>query len=201
MTDHVRVVTVDGNNLEQEGFFCYKSKPKSEGYINKRNWLENRFAEGMRIKIIYEGKRSVGFIEYIPGEYSWRAVYAPDYLVIHCLWVVGRCKKKGYGSILLEECLKDAREQNKAGLVIVSSSGNWLAGNKLFLKHNFKEIDTAPPSFSLLVRKFNDAPDPYFPADWEVQQARYPDDITIFYSDQCPYMPDVLINLIKQVSQ
>lgn len=32
MNDNVRIVTVDATNVEQEGFFCYKSKPKSEGY-------------------------------------------------------------------------------------------------------------------------------------------------------------------------
>jgi hypothetical protein len=32
------------------------------------------------------------FIEYIPGEQAWRAVHADGYLLIHCLWVVGKSK-------------------------------------------------------------------------------------------------------------
>ena len=94
------IIEVDETNVSQQGFFCYKSKPKAEGYRRKLNWLKNRFLEGMKTKIVYENGRSVGFIEYIPGESAWRAVNADDYLVIHCIWVVGRGKKKGYGSRL-----------------------------------------------------------------------------------------------------
>jgi GNAT superfamily N-acetyltransferase len=109
MNNSAEIITVDGTNFEEHGFFCYKSKPKSEGYQNKLDWLQQRFEEGLRIKILYEDKRSVGFIEYIPGEHTWRVVEAPDYLVVHCLWVVGRGKKKGYGSRLLNECVEDAQ--------------------------------------------------------------------------------------------
>ena len=38
----VRIVNVDGFNFETEGFFCYKSKPKSEGYQRKLTWLKDR---------------------------------------------------------------------------------------------------------------------------------------------------------------
>lgn len=95
MAENVRVVTVDATNVEQERFFCYKSKPRTEGYRSKLTWLHDRFAEGMKVKILYEGKRSVGFIEYMPGEMAWRAAEAPNYLLIHCLWVVGKGKGKG----------------------------------------------------------------------------------------------------------
>ena len=68
MTDEVRVVVVDGSNVDEEQFFCYKSKPKTVGYAVKLEWLRKRFAEGMKMRVLYEGKRSVAFIEYIPGE-------------------------------------------------------------------------------------------------------------------------------------
>ena len=98
MSDRVEIVTVDLTNVDERGFFCYKSKPKSVGYKQKLSWLKARLAEGMRIKILYENGRSVGFVEYIPGEFAWRVVQAKGYMVIHCLWVVGRGKRKGYGS-------------------------------------------------------------------------------------------------------
>ena len=104
MGQNVEIITVAATNVAQYGFFCRKSKPKSEGYRRKLDWLEQRFSEGMRIKIVHEDGRSVGFIEYIPGEFTWRAVRAKGYMVIHCLWVVGRAKGKGYGSRLLNDC-------------------------------------------------------------------------------------------------
>lgn len=192
MTDSVEIITVDSTNVEEYGFFCYKSKPKSQGYQKKLHWLQQRIEEGLRIKILYEGSRSVGFIEYIPGEYTWRVVEAPNYHVIHCLWVVGSGKKKGYGSRLLDECVEDARQQGKQGVVMVSSKGNWLANEKVFLKNGFENVGSAPPSFSLLVKKIKAGPDPVFPQDWEKRQAQFSSGVTIVYADQCPYMPDAV---------
>ena len=101
------VVDVTKDNVEETGFFCCMSKKKSEGYQRKLNWLSRRFAEGMRIKMLGQGER--GFIEYIPGEYAWRAVNAKSYMFIHCLWVVGKSKGNGYAGLLLEACIADAK--------------------------------------------------------------------------------------------
>lgn len=32
MSEPFRIVTVDETNVEEHGFFCYKSKPTSTGY-------------------------------------------------------------------------------------------------------------------------------------------------------------------------
>jgi ribosomal protein S18 acetylase RimI-like enzyme len=191
MNSNVKIVTVDATNVAQQGFFCYKSKPKSEGYRRKLDWLEQRFSEGLKIKIVYEGKRSVGFVEYIPGEFAWRAVEAEGYLVVHCIWVVGKGKKKGYGSRLLNECVEDAREMGKHGVAMVTSSGHWLAGKKLLLKNGFESVGQAPPTFELLVKTFDDAPSPAFPENWDERLARYGSGLTIIRSNQCPYIDSV----------
>jgi ribosomal protein S18 acetylase RimI-like enzyme len=188
MATHVEILTVDASNVGQYGFFCYKSKPKAEGYRRKLAWLERRFAEGMTIKIVREDKRSVGFLEYIPGQYAWRAVQAPDYLMIHCLWVVGRAKKKGYGSLLLRECLRDAREMRMQGVAMVTSQGNWLASSSLLLRNGFEVVDRAPPKFELVVKRFVEAPAPALSYDWERRLRLCGSGLTVFRSDQCPYL-------------
>ncbi|MEA3440787.1 MAG: GNAT family N-acetyltransferase [Chloroflexota bacterium] len=198
MTDSVEIITVNATNIEEHGFFCYKSKPKSHGYQKKLQWLQQRFTEGLRIKILYEGSRSVGFIEYIPGEHTWRVVEAPNYLVVHCLWVVGRGKEKGYGSRLLDECVEDARQEGKHGVVMVSSRGNWLANEKIFLKNGFENLDSAPPSFNLLVKKIKAGAEPVFPQDWEARLGHYSSGVTIVYADQCPYMPDAVQQAVDE---
>lgn len=169
------LITVDASNLKEHGFFCYKSKPKAEGYKNKKSWLEQRFAEGMKLHMIYEGERSIAFVEYLPAEFGWRVVNAENYLLIHCIWVVGGSNKgKGYGSQLIRATLDDAATQGKKGVVMVSSSGVWLSDKGLFLKNGFEEVDQAPPSFSLLVHKLDSsAPTPSFPHNWEERLARY----------------------------
>ena len=127
------------------------SKRKAPGYQQKREWLDARFAEGLAIKIIHEvGGRDTAFIEYIPGEYASRTVYAPGYLVIHCLWVMGRGKGKGFRARLIQEWLEDARRQGKHGVVMVVSDHVWLAGKEIFLCSGFQEVEQAPPTSQLL---------------------------------------------------
>lgn len=190
MSEHVEIVTVDAANVEQYGFFCYKSKPKSAGYQQKLGWLKERLAEGMRIQILYEGSRSVGFVEYMPGEFAWRAVDAAGYMLIHCIWVVGKAKKKGYGTQLLDACIEDARQAGAHGVAMVTTSRVWLADKRLLVKAGFEVVDQAPPAFELLVKRFDDAPLPSFPQDWQERAARYGSGLTIIRSDQCPYIED-----------
>jgi ribosomal protein S18 acetylase RimI-like enzyme len=201
MTDDIHVVTVDSANVDEQGFFCYKSKPKSEGYRRKLAWAKERLAEGLTIHILREGERSVAFIEYMPGESTWRAVNADGYLLIHCLWVVGRAKKKGYGSHLLQLCLDDAQKQGRHGVAIVTSERPWATGRKLFQKHGFQRVDTAPPVFELWVKAFGDVPPPSFPRDWDQRLARYGSGLTVFRSDQCPYIEHATVSALTSASE
>jgi hypothetical protein len=113
-------------------------------------------------------------------------------MVIHCLWVVGKGKGKGYGSRLLNECVEDARKAQKHGVVMVTSSKPWLADKKVFLKNGFEVVGQAPPTFELLVKRFGDAPLPAFPNDWGERLSRYGSGVTVVYSDQCPYIVDAV---------
>ena len=128
--------------------------------------------EGLCIKLLHEtGGRTVGFIETIPGEYAWRVVNAAGYTVIHCLWVVGQGKGKGYGTRLLQACLADARAEGRPGVAMVASDGVWLAGKQIFLKNGFEQVDVcacvvppkAAPTFRLLVHSFGADAQPGLP--------------------------------------
>ncbi len=184
----VEIVDVNENNVTDVGFFCLMSRKKSEGYQRKLRWLKTRFAEGMRIKLLKLPER--GFIEYIPGEYAWRAVNAKSYMFIHCLWVVGRSKGNGFATLLLNECIKDAKKAGMAGVAMATSEGNWLMGKRLLLQNGFKSVEQAPPSFELLVKKFRDAPSPRFLNNLEQRMGNCGKGFTIFRSDQCPYLED-----------
>jgi GNAT superfamily N-acetyltransferase len=91
----------------------------------------------MRIRVLHHEKLgAVGSIEYPPGEYAWRAVRAPGYLVIHCLFILKKdFKGKGYGAQLLRACEKDARTGNRHGVAAVTSRSTWMAKDSLFLKN------------------------------------------------------------------
>ncbi len=189
MKSKYEIKTVDASNVDETGFFCYMSKRKEAGYKQKRDWLEARFAEGMKIKIIHEiGGRDTAFIEYIPGEYAWRAVYAPGYMVIHCLWVVGKGKGKGYGSRLIEECLQDARAQKMKGVAMLTSDHTWLASKDIFEHNGFTEVDSAPPSFQLMATRFGSTPEPGLPKNWDDRARAFGRGLTVIRTPQCPYI-------------
>ena len=189
--------SIDASNVNRYGFFCYKSKPKTAGYRQKREWLENCMPQGLRLKIIYEGERSAGFIEYAPGENTWRAVQAPGFMVIHCMWVVGSGKSKGYGSRLLEQMEDEARALGMYGLATVCSQSTWLAKKGFYLRHGFEVVDQAPPSFELLVKRFNSSIQSSFPQDWEARLRRIPNGLVIYHSGQCPYNPMFVASLLN----
>ncbi len=186
----MNLIDVHAENVENTGFFCMMSKKKSEGYQNKLAWLRARFAEGLRIKMLDLAAGGRGFIEYIPGEYAWRPVFADNYTFIHCIWVAGQSKGKGYGDLLLDECLRDARAGSMRGVAILTSEAVWLVGKRFLLKHGFQPVDQAPPSFHLLVKQFEPGLLPSLPHDWDERSGRYGAGLTVVQTDQCPYIPD-----------
>lgn len=190
-----KIVDVNEANIDEHGLFCLRSKKSSEGYRKKVEWAKERLKEGLRVKLLLinegprRGFRPRGFIEYIPGEYAWRGIDAKGYMVIHCIWVVGRNKGHGYGSKLLEQCLNDAK--GMYGVAVVTSGGTWLPGAKLFIKHGFEKVDSMPPDFELFARRFsNNAPSPKFNTISKKKLEKYQAGITVFKSNQCPYFFD-----------
>lgn len=189
MKNEVDIVEVNSENISEHGFFCV-TNPKHEGYKTKMEWLKERFSEGLKIKLLYlpGEKRAGGFIEYMPGEHTWRVVDADGYMVIHCIFIEKRKNKgKGYGSMLIKECIEDAENEGMKGVAVVTSEGTWMAGKDLFLKHGFEVVDEAPPYFNLLVKKFGESESPKFRKDWEKRLNKYGSGLSIIYSHQCPF--------------
>jgi len=182
------IIDVNAENIDRRGFFCYMSKKKAVGYRRKLTWLHARLSEGMRIKLLELPDR--GFIEYLPGERAWRAVNSEGYLFIHCLWVVGRSKGRGFASALINECMADAVRSGARGVAMVTSEKVWMPGRRILEKHGFECVDTAPPAFSLMVKKFRECPSPAFAGNWEKKAQAFGKGLTVIRSDQCPYIVD-----------
>jgi len=151
----IEIIDTTADNISNYGVCGYKNI-KRAGYPEKIEWLKDRFSEGLKLKTLYSDKDGTqGMIEYILGEYCWRPVEASGYMFIHCIFVGFKraYKGKGYASLLLAECLKDANTANKHGVAVVTRKGAFMAGKDLFVKHGFEVVDTAPPDFELLVKK------------------------------------------------
>ncbi len=185
----IRIIDTNAANIHHHSLCGYKNS-KNEGYRKKVEWLKERYTEGLRYKILYSDKDGdIGAIEYIPGEYAWRPVEATGYFLIHCIFILPReYKGKGYGSLLVEECLKDATMSGRDGVAVVTRKGTWMAGRDLFIKKGFEVADTMEPDFELLVKKLSpSAPTPAFVKNDGRSKADYPKGLYMFPSSQCPY--------------
>ncbi len=184
------IIETNLENILDYGICGYKNI-KKEGLPEKYEWLKKRFAEGLKIKTLYSTKDGTqGMIEYIPGEYCWRPVEADGYMFIHCIFTGFKkiYKNKGYGSLLLNECIKDAKKENMHGIAVVTRKGSFMADKELFVKHGFEAVDSAPPDFELLVKKFNiKTTSPKFKNNWDKRLAKYNKGLIIIRASQCPY--------------
>lgn len=191
----IQMLELNSTTIEGTGSFCLRSKKKSDGYINKNKWLNNRFEEGLKYIQLFEGEKQVGFIEYTDSEFSSRVVYAENYLVIHCLWVseTGR----GYGTKLINKCLEDAKNQGKDGVAVVTNSEtSWTPSKDIFLKNQFELVDIGPYDFEILAYPLKKSNLPTFPRNWEERIARF-QDLTILRSFQCPYVDIATENVLS----
>jgi ribosomal protein S18 acetylase RimI-like enzyme len=202
----VKIIDINEKNLNEYGLLCKKSQKKEEGYQNKVKWIKERFKEGLKYKLLLvkEGARetSRGFIEYIPGEYNWRGIQADAWMVIHCIWVIGKHKNKGYASKLLEECIKDAKEANMFGVVVMTAEkGGWLPNEKLFIKNGFEKVDEIAPYYGLYAKAFLETvPKPqFFPLSID-KLKEYGEGVIILYTQQCPYLP-ILVNDMEELAK
>jgi hypothetical protein len=118
------VVDTNADNIGGCGICRYKSG-KNEGRRRKLDWLKERYAEGLRFKVLRSRQfGDIGMIEYTCGSHAWRPVEAEGYLVIHCLMVnserVLKRHKKGLTILaadqcpMVPKCVRDIAEASRA---------------------------------------------------------------------------------------
>ncbi len=181
---------------------CGHTDPSKEAYRHKFQWITKRMSEGLKARMLSTPDDGLaGYIEYIPGQRAWRAVSAANYMFIHCIYMEKRYKGRGYGTLLIEDCARDARKANMHGVAVVTREGTWMAGKELFLKNGFEEVEKALPDFSLLVKKFKQsAPTPSFKGQWDKKRKKFGKGLTIITSGQCPHNAK-MVNDIAEIAR
>jgi hypothetical protein len=126
-------VDVNPENILEETVFCIKNV-KSEGFKRKHHWFNDRFKEGLKLKIARgKGGQPLAFIEYISIEHAWRAVDGKNFMFIHCMYMASnKDKNQGLGALLVGACEKDAIALDMYGVAVMTSKGSWIADKRLF---------------------------------------------------------------------
>lgn len=185
IADNMEMVNVTPENAEKETFFCIKDV-KSAGFKSKQRWFEKRYAEGLRMKILKINDKMIGFIEYVPANEAWRPIDAPDFMFIHCIVVYSKKdRSKGYGAMLINEAVKEAKTLGLSGVCTMTSKGAWVAEKKVFEQNGFKQIEKKG-RFELLSKKWNDSAEDPKLIDWTANQKGYKG-WNLIYADQCPW--------------
>lgn len=196
----VAIIEVNMDNIEKEHICCAISDKKGENCVgSKKAWMKKRFEDGLVFKKLDE--RGKVFIEYIPAERAFAPIEADNYMYIDCFWVSGKYKGKGYANELLGECIKDAKNNGKDGLVVLSSKKKKpFLSDPSYLKYKgFMVADTAKPFFELLYLPFNEgAKKPQFmncAKDGKTDKKG----VVIYYSNQCPHT-DKYIKIVEKAA-
>lgn len=181
----MKYIHITKDNIDKEHICCAMSNKQSNV---KKEWMKERFEDGL---VFYRSEeRGKCFIEYIPAEEAWVPIEAPDYMFINCLWIAGSMKGKGYSNDLLEECIRDSKEQGKKGICILSSikkKKEFLSDPKYLTYKGFTVADEAACGICLMYLPLEDkAPAPMFK-----ECAKHPttdeSGWVIYYTDQCPF--------------
>ncbi|WP_406655929.1 YoaP domain-containing protein [Methanolobus sp. ZRKC2] len=188
--DDVKIIDLTPENISEYGVCGYKDVKKHLELRRKIDWFKEYYPKGLRIKALISEKGGYqGMLEYIPGEYAHRPVDAEGYMFIHCIFVGFKkdFKGKGYASSMIEECIKEAKNENMDGVAVVTRKGSFMVKKDIFVKKGFVSVDKAKPDFELMVLKFNeDAVNPQF-REMKQQLEDYQDGLVVMRSVQCPY--------------
>ena len=180
-------VKVTKENIEKEHICCAISNNNDIQVSSKKAWLSDRFDDGL--VFLKSAERGKCFIEYIPAENAWVPIEADGYFYIDCLWVSGSLKGHGYSNDLLNECIKDGKEQGRKGLCILSSEKKkpFLSDPKYLKFKGFEVCDEADNGIQLWYMPFDkNAEKPKFK-----ECAKRPhiteDGYVLYYTSQCPF--------------
>lgn len=189
-------INLTAENLATEHLCCIiRSKKLHPGVEAKRQWLSERLNEGHVFRKLNE--KVTVFIEYAPLESAWVPVVGDNYYYLYCLWVSGSHKGKGYGKLLLEYCVADAKVKGKSGICMVGAKKQkaWLSDQSFARKFGFEVVDTTKNGYELLALSL-DGTFPKFAENAKRLEIENKE-LTIYYDLQCPYIHQN-IEMIKQ---
>lgn len=203
--EDIEIINITPDKISQYGVCGYKDLKKHEELRRKIAWFSEYYPKGLRMKALISQKDGYqGMIEYLPGKYAHRPVDADGYMVIQCIFTGFRkeYKGKGYGSLLISECITDSQKENLAGVAVVTRMGSFMAKSDIFLKMGFEVVASSPPDFELLVYRFGASSPPIrFKPEMVARASDYPDGLTILRSAQCPYSEKNVREIMKTAIQ
>lgn len=189
-------VNVTSANLSEEHLCCIiRTRKPHQGVEAKRKWLRERLGEGHVFRKLNE--KATVFIEYAPLETAWVPIVGDNFYYIYCLWATGNHKGKGYGKLMMDYCIADAKAKGKSGICMLGAKKQkaWLTDQSFAKKFGFEVVDTTDNGYELLALTF-DGTVPNFAYNAKKLEIDH-HELSIYYDMQCPYVYQN-VEIIKQ---
>ena len=122
-------------------------------------------------------------------------------MYIYCLWVLGDKKGMGYGDELMNYCIEDAKAKGKSGICMLGADKQkaWLSDQSLAEKFGFAPVDETDYGYKLLALSFDGTKPRFAPSAKAGKIA--PKELTVYYSDQCPYIAQTVAFVKKTCTE
>ena len=125
---NIRVVDVTrSKDHEKHLYGCLAAFTKIRRYRKRSEYLAEATGKGLRKHVLFMDEEAVGMIEFAPPDASPYPIEGEGVVVISCVWVLRRAEGRGFGKMLLEGMLEDARDA--AGFACIALDGHpspWL---------------------------------------------------------------------------
>ncbi len=136
--EHMRFVTlcthIDDPNEERDGITWVRE-----------SWLRNTLAKGLRVKVVIDEGRPVGFAHCLPIELGAWGMSGKDLMTVPCLTleynrVYRREHGSGYGRALMEAVEAEAKKEKKGVAVLAYDHDFWFMHFSFFKKLGYIEV-------------------------------------------------------------
>jgi hypothetical protein len=181
------LIKLNAETIEKGTLPCVdlKNPNSSELFTYNRDWLLDRFEEGMVIIKLDTPKDA--FIEFVPAEFAWKPIYAPGYTLINHVYVAEDGPEQWLKSELLQTAETNCSKTN--GMVIMLENEVFNKDRDFFIQRGYLE-HAHIPGFTMLVKRFKtEIPAPAFSIPIsETKSSRNLHGIKISYADQSAFV-------------
>jgi len=112
----------------------------------RKNWLSDRSKKGLKVKVVVDRGKPVGFIHCLPIELDTWGMSGRDLMTIPCLTldyklVYDQKTGTGYGRALMQSAEEEAKSAGKKGIAILCYDHDfWFMPAPFFKKLGYEEI-------------------------------------------------------------
>lgn len=168
---------------------------------SRRRWFAEMRPKGFRAKVALLDGKQVGFALLIPVEISPAGPVGKDLLTVLCIYVAGDGKGKGAGRKLIAEAEREARRQDKRGLVAYGYYWDvWFMPGPFYEKCGFSVADRmsleeygnqqsfyAPGEIALLWKPFDQEAEPprFMKRNYQFEPVPGKLVVDVFYTRYC----------------